>query len=277
MKLLFPALITSKTEIGKSVEGRSVYSVKISDNPEVDEDEPEVLYTSLIHAREPESMMQMLYFMFYLLENYGTDTEVTYLVNNRELYFIPVINPDGYVYNETTTPKGGGMWRKNRKNNNGSYGVDLNRNFGPSLYWNAPNGGSSLNSSDETFRGTAPFSEPETESISNFLIERKIKNAWCPEGIITENPVLEYCKYIVFGKVDKMIIERKPEHGGNLEYSSFEELEKDFESKALHPMDLKSALIKYLDEFIEPVRKHFEKDANAKKLKEQVESFIVTR
>ncbi|PIX95167.1 MAG: hypothetical protein COZ25_01850 [Ignavibacteria bacterium CG_4_10_14_3_um_filter_37_18] len=177
MKLLFPALITSKTEIGKSVEGRSVYSVKISDNPEVDEDEPEVLYTSLIHAREPESMMQMLYFMFYLLENYGTDTEVTYLVNNRELYFIPVINPDGYVYNETTTPKGGGMWRKNRKNNNGSYGVDLNRNFGPSLYWNAPNGGSSLNSSDETFRGTAPFSEPETESISNFLIERKIKNA----------------------------------------------------------------------------------------------------
>jgi len=136
------------------------------------------------------------------------------------------------------------------------------------------------NSTDRAIRLKMSKSKPDSAIFmtdSTKEIERKIKNAWCPEGIITENPVLEYCKYIVFGKVDKMIIERKPEHGGNLEYSSFEELEKDFESKALHPMDLKSALIKYLDEFIEPVRKHFEKDANAKKLKEQVESFIVTR
>ncbi|MCK9424521.1 MAG: immune inhibitor A [Ignavibacteriaceae bacterium] len=177
MKLLYPNLITAKEEIGKSVEGRSVYSVKISDNPDIDEDEPEALYTALTHAREPEGMMQMLYFMFYLLENYGTDAEATYLVNNRELYFIPVINPDGYVYNQTNWPNGGGMWRKNRKNNSGSFGVDLNRNFGPPAYWNAPNGGSSLTSTDETYRGTAPFSEPETENIANFLISRKIKNA----------------------------------------------------------------------------------------------------
>ena len=177
MKALYPNLITAKNEIGKSIEDRSVYSLKISDNPDVDEDEPEVLYTSLIHAREPESMMQMIYFMFYLLENYGTDAEVTYLVNNRELYFIPVINPDGYVYNQTTDPKGGGMWRKNRQNNGGSYGVDLNRNFGPPMYWDAPNGGSSLYANDETYRGVAPLSEPETDNIANFLIERKIKNA----------------------------------------------------------------------------------------------------
>ncbi|MDP3150684.1 MAG: M14 family zinc carboxypeptidase [Ignavibacteria bacterium] len=177
MKLLYPNLITAKSEIGKTIEERSVYYVKISDNPDVDEDEPEVLYTALIHAREPESMMQMLYFMYYLLENYGTDPEATYLVNNRELYFIPIINPDGYVYNQTQNPNGGGMWRKNRRNNGASYGVDLNRNFGPSYYWNAPNGGSSLNSADETYRGVSPFSEPETENIANFVLGRKIKNA----------------------------------------------------------------------------------------------------
>jgi len=177
MKLLYPKLITAKNEIGKSVEGRSVYWVKISDNPDVDANEPKVLYTALIHAREPESMMQMLYFMFYLLENYGTDAEATYLVNNRELYFIPVINPDGYVYNQTTDSTGGGMWRRNRRNDGTTDGIDLNRNFGPYAYWNAPNGGSSLNPTDDTYRGTAPFSEPETQNIANFLALRKIKNA----------------------------------------------------------------------------------------------------
>jgi murein tripeptide amidase MpaA len=67
--------------------------------------------------------------MWYLLENYGTNDEVTYLVNNHQLYFVPCINPDGYVYNQTTNPNGGGMWRKNRRNNGGGvYGVDLNQN-----------------------------------------------------------------------------------------------------------------------------------------------------
>ncbi len=151
--------------------------VKISDNPDIDENEPEVLYTALHHAREPESMMQMIYFMYYLLENYYSDPSVQYLVNNRELFFIPVVNPDGYEYNRTTYPSGGGMWRKNRRNNGSSYGVDLNRNYGPYAYWNAPNGGSSTTPSSDTYRGTAPFSEPETNNIKNFLASRKIKNA----------------------------------------------------------------------------------------------------
>lgn len=177
MKLLYPNLITSKVSIGNSIENRPIYMVKISDNPSIDENEPEVLYTALHHAREPESMMQMIYFMYYLLENYYTDPSVQYLVNNRELFFIPVVNPDGYEYNRLTYPSGGGMWRKNRRNNGGSYGVDLNRNYGPYAYWNAPNGGSSTNPSSDTYRGTAPFSEPETNHIKNFLGTRKIKNA----------------------------------------------------------------------------------------------------
>ena len=178
MKNLFPNLITSKVSIGNTIENRPTYMVKISDNPQVDENEPEILYTALHHAREPESMMQMIYFMYYLLENYATDPSVQYLVDNRELYFIPVVNPDGYEYNRTTNPSGGGMWRKNRRNNGGSiYGVDLNRNYGPFAYWNSSNGGSSTSPSSDTYRGTAPFSEPETNNIKNFLATRKLKNA----------------------------------------------------------------------------------------------------
>jgi carboxypeptidase T len=177
MRMLYPNLITSKDSIGTTVEGRPVYTVKISDNPEADENEPGVLYTALHHAREPEGMMQLIYFMYYLLENYETDPSVHYLVNNRELYFIPVVNPDGYEYNRQTNPGGGGFWRKNRREIGSNYGVDLNRNYGPMEYWDAANGGSSLSSSSETYRGTAPFSEPETQNIRDFLAVKGIKNA----------------------------------------------------------------------------------------------------
>ncbi len=121
----YPTLITERVSIGQSWEGRDLWMVKMSDNPEVDEDEPEVLYTALHHAREPQSMATVLYTMYYLLENYGTDPEATYLLDNRELYFVPVLNPDGYVFNESTDPNGGGFWRKNRRvNGGGSFGVD---------------------------------------------------------------------------------------------------------------------------------------------------------
>lgn len=169
MRMLYPELISAKVSIGNSINGRPIYMVKIADNPDIDEDEPEVLYTALHHAREPESMMQLIYFMYYLLENYYTDPAIQYLVDNRELYFIPVVNPDGYEYNHQTNPNGGGMWRKNRRNNgDGSYGIDLNRNYGPYAYWNSPNGGSSTYTWDETYRGTAPFSEPEIAHIRDF-------------------------------------------------------------------------------------------------------------
>ncbi|MBI4548291.1 MAG: T9SS type A sorting domain-containing protein [Ignavibacteriae bacterium] len=180
MKLLYPSLITDKLSIGTSIEGRTIWVVKISDNPDVDEStEPEVLYTALHHAREPQGMMTVLYYMWWLLENYGTNTEATYLVNNRQLWFIPVVNPDGYVYNQTTNPSGGGMWRKNRRDNgNGSFGVDPNRNYGPYEMWNAANGGSSTSTSNETYRGTAPFSEPENQVIDNFMRSHNIKTCF---------------------------------------------------------------------------------------------------
>ena len=117
-EVTYPNLITAKDSIGASVQGRTIWAVKISDNPDVDEDEPEIFYNSLIHANEVAGMMSVIYFMYYLLENYGSDAEVTYLVNNREFYFIPVINPDGNTYNQQISPNGGGMWRKNLRDNN---------------------------------------------------------------------------------------------------------------------------------------------------------------
>ena len=96
--------------------------------------------------------------MWSLLEGYNSDEELTYLVNNREMYFVPVVNPDGYVYNQTTNPLGGGLWRKNRSVNSGNcMGVDLNRNF--SFEWGNPFG-SSFDPCDNTYRGTEAFSEP---------------------------------------------------------------------------------------------------------------------
>jgi hypothetical protein len=119
-------------------------------------------------------MMTVIYFMYYLLENYGKDPQVDYIVNNRELHFIPVLNPDGYVYNQTTRPGGGGMWRKNRRlNDDNSYGVDLNRNYG--YEWAYSDIGSSPNPSSNEYRGTAPFSEPETQAIKNFCENHQIQ------------------------------------------------------------------------------------------------------
>jgi carboxypeptidase T len=173
MRFLFPDLITARESIGTTWQGRATWIVKISDNPDLDEEnEPEALYTALTHAREPEGMMTVLYYMWWLLENYGSDSMAAYLVNNRQMWFIPVINPDGYVYNQTNYPSGGGYWRKNMRNNNGSFGVDLNRNFGPEYMWNAPNGGSSTVPSSDTYRGPSPFSEPETYTINLFIWNR---------------------------------------------------------------------------------------------------------
>ena len=175
---LYSNIISERLVIGQSVEGRDIWAFKISDNPNVDEDEPEVLYTSLIHAREPVSMMSLFYFTQHLAENYSLIDEITYLVNNREMWFIPVINPDGYVYNEFIEPFGGGMHRKNRKDTNcgngTGRGIDLNRNFG--YGWGADNIGSSSDPCSEVYRGDSPFSEPETEAVRDFILNHDFKN-----------------------------------------------------------------------------------------------------
>jgi len=166
-----PKIVSTKVSIGKSIEGRDLWMVKISDNVNVDEKEPEVLFDALHHAREPLSATTTLLFMDWLVSNYGKDPDATFLVDNREMYFVPCVNPDGYEYNRSIRPSGGGMWRKNRRNNGGGvYGVDLNRNWPTG--WSAPHGGSSSNPSSETYRGTKALSEPEILALNNFVASR---------------------------------------------------------------------------------------------------------
>ncbi len=108
-------------------------------------------------------------------------------------------------------------------------------------------------------------------------INRKIKKAYCPEKITEDNPIMEYCKYIIFEKYPVIKIERPEKFGGDMEIHGYDELVKQYTEGALHPMDLKQAVAKYIDNLLQPVRDHFEKNAEAKKLFEQVQGFEVTR
>ena len=106
---------------------------------------------------------------------------------------------------------------------------------------------------------------------------KKFKKAYCPEGKIKDNPVLEYCKYIIFEKVDKFVIGRSKKFGGTISFKSYQDLERAFEKKEIHPLDLKTAAAKYINDLLEPVRIYFKKNAKARELLKRVESFDVTR
>jgi len=107
-------------------------------------------------------------------------------------------------------------------------------------------------------------------------VERKIAKAYCPERQLNENPVIEYCKYLVFEKNKKMKVERPAKFGGDIEFCSFGELASAFESGNLHPADLKNAVSGCLNSMLEPTRKHFEK-GKAKELLQRVREMAVTR
>jgi tyrosyl-tRNA synthetase len=129
---------------------------------------------------------------------------------------------------------------------------------------------------------TAIFMTDTTEDI-----QRKIMKAYCPEGDVQDNPVLAYCKQIIFEthhlkrepilEDGKFEVKRDEKFGGDVSYSSYEELEKDYIEKNLFPLDLKNALIGYLDQLLLPVREHFEQDSKAKALLEEIRSFEITR
>jgi hypothetical protein len=178
MAAKFPQLISQRQIIDTThtINGNQLFWLKISDNPNSNETEPQILYTSLHHAREAESLSQLIFYMWYLLENYNTNDEIRYLIDNTEMYFIPCVNPDGYIYNETTNPNGGGMWRKNRRDNgDGSFGVDLNRNYGE--HWGFDDNGSSPDPTSDTYRGTEGFSEVETKLVRDFCNAHQFKLA----------------------------------------------------------------------------------------------------
>ncbi len=170
----YPSITTAKFSLGDSYEGNPLWAIKISDNPDVDENEPEILFTAMHHAREPIGLEVVLHTIRTLMFNYGTDPVITQLVNEREIYVVPCLNPDGYLYNEMISPTGGGMWRKNRRIVQTTptivYGTDLNRNY--AHMWGFDNIGSSPNPSSDTYRGPSAFSEPELQLVRDFVQSR---------------------------------------------------------------------------------------------------------
>ena len=163
--------IVSRFSIGLSYEGREMWAVKISDNVATDEDEPEVLFLGLHHAREHLTVEMTLYILHQLADNYGSDAQIAALVNSREVYIIFDVNPDGGEYDVATGSYR--SWRKNRQPNAGSsyVGTDLNRNYG--YKWGCC-GGSSGSPSSDTYRGSAAFSAPELARVRDFVNGRVV-------------------------------------------------------------------------------------------------------
>lgn len=166
MRAKYPSLVGPPIQIGTTHEQRPIFAYEIGENT-ANRALPAVLLTALHHAREPGSAMSLLYSLHALLEEYAADSaEARYLLRNRRIIVVPILNPDGYAYNYLTQPSGGGLWRKNRvPNDDGTYGVDINRNYGPAWLWNHPNQGSSADPRLDTYRGKQPFSEAETRAM----------------------------------------------------------------------------------------------------------------
>ncbi|TLS45129.1 zinc carboxypeptidase [Streptomyces montanus] len=163
--------IMSKRVIGKSHQGRDIVAIKISDNVGTDESEPEVLFTHHQHAREHLTVEMALYLMRELGAGYGSDSRITNMVNNREIWIVPDLNPDGGEYDIATGSYR--SWRKNRQPNSGSsnVGTDLNRNW--NYRWGCC-GGSSGSTSSETYRGPAAESAPEVKVVADFVRGRVV-------------------------------------------------------------------------------------------------------
>ncbi len=108
-------------------------------------------------------------------------------------------------------------------------------------------------------------------------VKRKISKAYCPEKKAEENPILQYCKYMIFEKFDKVKIKRPAKYGGDLVLKSYKDLEEAYVNGKLHPSDLKNTVSDYLNELIKPIREHFSKNKKAKELYEAVKKFKVTK
>ncbi|MFG3013444.1 M14 family metallopeptidase [Streptomyces cinerochromogenes] len=163
--------IMSKRVIGKSYQGRDIVAIKVSDNVGTDEDEPEVLFTAHQHAREHLTVEMALYLLRELGAGYGSDSRITNIVNSREIWIVPDLNPDGGEYDIASGSYR--SWRKNRQPNSGSsyVGTDLNRNW--NYKWGCC-GGSSGSTSSETYRGSAAESAPEVKVVSDFVRSRVV-------------------------------------------------------------------------------------------------------
>ena len=155
----------------KTIENRDIFYVKISNSPDADNNKPEALITGAQHSCEVIGPACVRLDMNHLCTNYATDPEVQWLVDNRQIYFVPIMNPDGYLYVQSSGDKN---WRKTRRlNYDGSYGVDPNRNY--PYKWGYDNVNSSPTPSAMNYRGESPVSEPETKAMIDFINDHKFR------------------------------------------------------------------------------------------------------
>ncbi len=156
-------MVDLTTELGAptTFEGRHIYALKISDNVNLEEDEPSMLVVSTHHARELVAPVIALLAIERFTSQYGVDPTLTQIVDQHELWISPVWNPDGY--NEVFV--GNNFWRKNRTVLPGGIGVDNNRNYRTG--WSTACGGSTSPTS-ETYKGPSPASEAETLTMEAF-------------------------------------------------------------------------------------------------------------
>ncbi|MGM0518145.1 MAG: M14 family zinc carboxypeptidase [Campylobacterota bacterium] len=154
----YPHLITIES-IGKTWEQRDIMLATISLHVENANLKPALLYTGTIHAREWIGNELAVSFIDYILNNYETNPEILQILTHNTLYIVPCLNPDGFEYSKNHFS----FWRKNRRDNkDGTFGVDLNRNFSIGFL-------KSKDTASNVYGGPEPFSEPETLSIKNFV------------------------------------------------------------------------------------------------------------
>lgn len=167
--------IVQVVSLGKSHEGREIWAIKLSDDVSLeDPTEPEALFIGGQHAREWIGVEVPFLIAQYLAHHYETDERVKRLIDNLEIWIVPMVNPDGHEYTRSdpcpTAPQQlCRLWRKNRRDlGNGVFGVDLNRNWG--FQWDSRAGGS-RNPHSITYRGPEPFSEPEIRAIRDLVLD----------------------------------------------------------------------------------------------------------
>jgi len=149
-------LVTFIPSIGTTFQGRNISAVRVRGNAN---GQRRIHFQGGIHAREWVSPPTVAWIFNQLVTGYGQDSEATWMLDNFEFMFVPIVNPDGYSYTWTNDR----MWRKNRRTTSSPTcpGIDLNRNWG--VQWQSSN-----NPCSDTYPGTGPFSEVETSSISRW-------------------------------------------------------------------------------------------------------------
>jgi murein tripeptide amidase MpaA len=169
--------ITDLYSIGTTYQGRDIWCLEISDNAGVDEGEPGVFLMGLHHAREWPTVEICLYLCDQLTSEYGSNQQITDLVDDLRIWVVTCVNPDGYYYCHDQ----GNDWRKNRRPIPGGIGIDLNRNYGGSSNgdadgaWGSIGQGSiSHNPSNSLYCGPEPFSEAETQAVRDIFLQNNI-------------------------------------------------------------------------------------------------------